>query len=423
MLAVMAIATAIAVLVSCGGKEPPAKAGGGLSGTVSFMSWGDEAERLMYDKVLKSFEAANPGVKVNFIFTPDDYYTKLQTMIAGGTTPDVFYLAEGRIAQYARDGVCLDLAPYAAKYPELTDDFVDGLLRYGQVDGGLFAIPKDWQPIVMYINEDLFAAEGIPLPTSAWTVDDYRDIARRLTKTDGARVSQYGTALENYRADWMAFIGNYGGEWFKDGKSNWDSPAVIKGLEAMRAVIVDDKSSPSPSAVSSMGMSQTQLFETGKVAMFPTGRWAVPTYRETCAGFKWSAVEMPMGTTRLNPIITAGLACNAKAANPELSVALLRHILSDESLGLVTALGIGMPSYKRLLNEPGFVSEPPAKDPFVATGAYLDPKVQYECVATGKYAQFQDIISAQLDLVFNGSLGVAEAVRAIDAKANKDVFK
>jgi multiple sugar transport system substrate-binding protein len=397
--------------------------GQSLKGTVSFMGWGDEAERIMYEKVFKDFEAQNPGVKVNYIFTPDDYYTKLQTMIAGGTAPDLFYLAEGRISQFAKDGVCLDLGPWIKKYPELTADFVDGLLRYGNYSGKQYAIPKDWQPILMYVNADIFKAAGVPIPTSAWTIDDYLAIAKKLTKLDAkGKTAQWGAAVENYRADWMVFARSYGGEWFKNGKSNWSDPAVVKGMEAMCKVIAD-KSAPSPATLSGMGQSQTQLFETGKVGMFPTGRWAVPTYAESCKGFNWTAVEMPKGSARSNPIITAALTASASTKNPELTIALLRHILSDKSLATVMKLGIGMPPYKRLLSRKEYVSEPPSAAPFVATGAYIDQKVQYEAVATTLYAKYQDIISAQLDLALNGDISMRDAAAAIDKKANAELFK
>ena len=397
--------------------------GQALKGTVSFMGWGDEAERLMYETVFKDFEAQNPGVKVNYIFTPDDYDTKLLTMIAGGAAPDLFYLREGKISQFAKDGVCLDLDPWIKKYPEIAADFVEGLLRYGSYAGKQYAIPKDWQPILMYINADIFKAAGVAIPTSAWTMDDYLAIAKKLTKVDAkGKTVQWGAAVENYRADWMVFARNYGGEWFKNGKSNWSDPAVIKGMEVLCKVIAD-KSAPSPATLSGMGQSQTQLFETGKVGMFPTGRWAVPTYTETCKDFNWTAVEMPKGSIRSNPIITAALTASAATKNPELTIALLRHILSDESLATVMKLGIGMPPYKHLLAKKEYVSEPPAAAPFIATGAYIDQKVQYAAVSTTLYAKYQDIIAAQLDLAMNGDISMKEAAAAIDKKANSELFR
>jgi ABC-type sugar transport system, periplasmic component len=412
-LAAIALALAVAL---CAGAQ-------GLKGTVSFMGWGDEPERVMYEQVFKDFEAKNPGVKVNYIFTPDDYYTKLQTMIAGGTAPDLFYLAEGRIAQFAKDGVCLDLGPYLKKYPEISGDFVDGLLKYGNYNGKQYAIPKDWQPIVMFINEDIFKASGLPIPTSAWTMDDYLAIAKKLTKKDAkGKVNQWGAAVENYRADWMVFARSYGGEWFKGGKSNWSDPKVVKGMEYMCKVIAEG-SAPSPAALTGMGQSQTQLFETGKVGMFPTGRWAVPTYTESCQGFKWTTVEMPKGSARSNPIITAALTASASTKNPELTIALLRHILSDQSLATVMKLGIGMPPYKRLLAKKEYVSEPPSAAPFIATGAYIDPQVQFGAVMTGLYPKYQDIIAAELDPAMNGDKSMKDAAAAIDAKANAELFK
>ena len=86
------------------------------------------------------------------------------------------------------------------------------------------------------------------------------------------------------------------------------------------------------------------------------------------------------------------------------------------------SLGIGLPVYQHLVDKPGVVSEPPAAAPFIACGKYIDQKVQYAAVSTTKFAQFQDIISAQLDLAFNGSITMEAAAAAIDKKANAEVF-
>ena len=56
---------------------------------------------------------------------------------------------------------------------------------------------------VMYLNKDLFKEAGVDLPTTDWTVEDYKNIAAQMTKKseDGSRVDVYGTAINNYRAE------------------------------------------------------------------------------------------------------------------------------------------------------------------------------------------------------------------------------
>jgi multiple sugar transport system substrate-binding protein len=406
---------------SAGNTEPAPPAVTELSGNISYMTWGDESERQLYDRVLQDFMEINPKVKVNYIYTPDDYYTKLQTMIAGNTTPDVFWLLQDRVVEFIKAGACEELDPWIQKFPELTNDLVDGLLKYGQFEGKTYSIPKDWEPIVMYLNEDLFKAANIALPTSDWTMDDYINLAKNLTIVKNGRVQQYGAEVDNYWAFWMVFGGNYGGKWFQNGKSSFSDPNVVKGLNVMRTII-DNKSAPSPATVNSMGGASDQLFLTGKIAMYPSGRWAVPAFR-TDASFKWSAIEMPKGSTRINPVISGTLAVSKTSANKDAAVALIRRILSKEGLTVTLSNGLAMPVYKRFMNDPVMASTPPAIEPFKATGGYIETETQYEASATGMFAQYKSIITAEIDMALNGDITVEQAAANIDKKANEEVFK
>lgn len=392
-----------------------------LSGDISYMTWGDEAERQIYDTILKDFMAANSKVKVNYIYTPDDYYTKLQTMIAGKTIPDVFWLIQSEVIPYVKAGTCEELDPWIEKYPELTADMVDGLLKYGQYEGKTYTIPKDWEPIVMYLNEDLFTAANVPLPAADWTMEDYVELAKKLTIVKDGRVEQYGAEVDNYWAFWMVFGANYGGKWFKDGKSNFSDPNVVKGLNVMRSII-DNKSAPSPATVNSMGGASDQLFLTGKIAMYPSGRWAVPAFR-TDAQFNWSAIEMPKGTVRSNPVISGTLAVSKDSKNKEAAVGLVRHLLSEAGNKVSMANGLAMPVYKRFMDDPAMASEPPAIAPFKATAGYIETQMQYESAATGQWGKYKSIITAEIDKALNGEITMAEAAGNIDTQANAELFK
>jgi multiple sugar transport system substrate-binding protein len=392
-----------------------------LSGDISYMTWGEPSEKQIYDTVLNDFMAKNPKVKVNYIYTPDDYNTKLQTMIAGNTAPDVFWLLQADVVPFASSDACAELDPWIEKYPELTADMVEGLIKYGQFNGKTYSIPKDWEPIVMYLNEDLFTAAGVPLPTSDWTMQDYIDIAKKLTITKNNQVVQFGAEVDNYWAFWMVFGGNYGGKWFKDGKSNFSDENVVKGLKVMRQII-DDKSAPSPATVNSMGGASDQLFLTGKIAMYPSGRWAVPAFR-TDVPFKWSAVEMPKGTTRINPVISGTLAVSKNCKNMEAAVGLIRYILSKDGQYVTMANGLAMPVYKSYMDDPKMASEPPSIAPFKATASYIESDVQYNAAATGQWSKYKSIITAELDRTLNGEITVEEAAANIDKQANADVFK
>ncbi|MEG2929120.1 MAG: sugar ABC transporter substrate-binding protein [Oscillospiraceae bacterium] len=393
----------------------------GLSGTVSYMHFGDDYERQMYADMFSAYQKLVPNVKVEQMFTPgSDYYTKLQTLGASKTLPDVFWVSESRLAEFGEAGLLTDLAPYLEQYPDLKNDMVSGLADYGVYKDKTYGIPKDWTSYVMYINKDMFKAAGIPIPTSEWTMDDYLEIAKKLTVKEGDRVVQYGTAVNNYRADWVNFMGNFEAPWFKDGKSNISDPLAIKGL-SYQTQLIKDGSAPSPGSVSSTGDSEDRLFIIGKIAMFPSGRWVVPSFRTEC-DFEWTAVEMPKGTTRCTPFISGILAIGESSKNKDAAANLISYQMSDPGLKYVMTSALAMPAYNHLMTDAEYVNTPPEADAFVATSKYLGNKEQMDALMTGKWAKFNDVMRAELSLAYEGEQTLEEAAAKIDKLCNETVF-
>lgn len=395
----------------------------GLTGKISFMHWGDDYERQMYADVIAAYKQKVPGVEIEQVYVPgmSDYFVKLQTLAASNTLPDVFWVNEARFAEYANAGMLADLTGVTAKYPNLTGDMIDGMKDYGMKDGVCYAIPKDWTSYVMYINTDLFRERGVELPAKDWTTEDYIEIAKKLTLKDGDRVSVYGTAISNYRIDWINYMGNFAAPWFKDGKSNVSDPDALKGLSVMSRV-VSDGSAPSPGSLSSTGDTEDRLFIIGKVAMFASGRWMVPSFRSEC-DFNWEAVEMPVGTTRCTPFCAALLALKHGGANQDIAANFISFLMSDEGLSYTMKSALAMPPYKHLLANPDYVTTPPSTEAFLATAEYLGDPAQKEILKTGKWVQFNDIMYAELSTAFEGGQTIEEAARRIDERANSEVFK
>ncbi len=395
----------------------------GLSGKLTYMHFGDDYERQMYENLFKAYKEKVPGVEIEQQYVPDDYYTKLQTLAASNTLPDIFWVAETRTKEFADAGLLSDVTDYLKDYPAITSDMIENVLDYGTVDGKVYAIPKDWTGYVMYLNTDLFDKAGVEVPTSDWTIDDYESLAQQLTtKTaDGSRVDTYGTAINNYRADWVNWMGNYGAEWFKDGKSNLQDENAKKGLSVMYD-LVKNGSAPSPGTVSSTGDSEDRLFITGKVAMYPSGRWVIPSFRKECT-FKWDAVEMPKGTTRTCPFICGLIAVGATSQNKDAAMNLISYQLSDEGLSYVMPSALSLPLYKHVLENPNMVTAPPNTDPFIKEADYLASDPAYlNAVMTGHWAEYGDIITNELSNAFEGQTDLDTALKNIDDQANSQLF-
>lgn len=58
-------------------------------------------------------------------------------------------------------------------------------------------------------------------------------------------------------------------------ESTINSPEAKEVFETIKAIRVEDGSAPDASTLDAVGMSATQMLETGKVAMLLTGSWAL----------------------------------------------------------------------------------------------------------------------------------------------------
>ena len=403
------------------GDKTGETAGKEISGEISYMHFGDDYERQMYEDLIKGYMAKNPKAKINQIYTPDDYYTKLQTMLSSKTTPDVFWFAEGRTAEYAKAGILEDLTNVYEKYPALVEDLIPSLRKFGQYEGKDIAMVKDWTSYVMYLNLDMFKEAGVTPPTSDWTMKDYIEIAGKMTKKEGDRVKQYGVCVNNYRADWIAWLGANNAEWFKNGKVNFSDPKSIEGLRPMFEA-VEKGYAPSPAVLSSMGTTEDRMFITGMVAMYPSGRWVIPSFRGEC-DFEWDAVELPTAETKSVAFICGMIGISKDSKNKDLAADFVAYQLSREGLKYVSPSALALPAYKSVLADPEYVTVPPSTEPFLKSADYVGTDVQYNALMSGGFSKLNDIIYAELSSAYNGDITLEQACKNIDSKANGDIFK
>src|SRR6266567_5185764 len=80
--------------------------------TVSYFTFSAAPDHLNTLKTLiQIFEKKNPNIRISYQTAPySDYFTKLQTLIAGGQAPDTFELDYGSFYGYASSGTLLNLS-------------------------------------------------------------------------------------------------------------------------------------------------------------------------------------------------------------------------------------------------------------------------------------------------------------------------
>ena len=141
---------------------------------IRLLAWGDDTEVSAREATLALFHEQNPGIRVEFVHVPNaDYGTKLQTMLAGGDYPDVFFLGNGDVPAYVTRGQLLGLDDRIARDSfDLSDVFPANLALYN-VDEAQYGFPVDAPSQQVFYNASRFEAAGIEPPSSDWTDESW----------------------------------------------------------------------------------------------------------------------------------------------------------------------------------------------------------------------------------------------------------
>jgi len=162
------------------------------------------------NKVNSDFATANPKVKLSQELLPagQNYFEKLQTLIAADTPPDVFDMWEGYVQPYAANGAILNLDPFLENDPKLKkDSLLPAALEGATWQNHLYALLIGFipGPVSLYYNADHFDKAGLKAPTSDWTWNDVRTAAQKLTvdtNKDGTP-EQWGAAFDLWFVQWL----------------------------------------------------------------------------------------------------------------------------------------------------------------------------------------------------------------------------
>ena len=80
------------------------------------MAWGAPEELAVWQKIADEFHAANTSITVKMDVSDwESYWTKLDTLFAGGTPPDVFAMDAPLYLDWQSRDVLLNLQPYINK--------------------------------------------------------------------------------------------------------------------------------------------------------------------------------------------------------------------------------------------------------------------------------------------------------------------
>ena len=343
------------VLSACGG--------GGAKGpvTISFMAWGAPEELAVWQQIVDDFHTANPNITVNVEVSDwDSYWTKLKTLLAANTPPDVFAMDAPLYLDYQSRGVLLNLQPYIDKTAGFLDGYYPVTLQAYKLPDGYYGLPRDFQTVVLFYNKDMFDAAKLAYPTATWTYADMMTAAKSLTldKNGDGTIDQWGfaTDLWDMELSWSEAIWSWGGQVINADhtKTLIGEPAARQAWQYFYDMMFTDKSMPDTNTSGQYG---GDLFQAGIAAMTSIGHWAVPGYATT--NFKWDVAPMPSapGGGRATSVNSAGFVVAKDSKNPDAAWEFIKYCLSQTGQTRLTELGLAIPVLESVANSPVFLQQ------------------------------------------------------------------
>lgn len=363
----------------------------------NFNASGGNEETLQ--KMYEAFHEEYPNITVNIeTIGYDDYFTQMQTRVAGGTAPDCYELNIENFAAYANKGVLAELTGID------TSGYNATALNAFSVNGKQYGVPGNFSNVVLIYNKDLFDQAGVAYPTDDWTWDDAMEACEKISALGDDIYGIYQPITFN---EFFKVAAQYGGGVLNADKTEFtiNSEENLKAATMMISKVTDTNVQPTEAQMGGMG--DWDLFESGRLGMIPTGIWAFNTFADAC-DFNWDICVEPGGTQKATHFFSNALVVNADSDKKEAAATWINWLASsDISAQMRIDAGWDLPAISNEEVLSGYLKLTPPEN----RQAVFD-SLNYLTVAPiiEDYSLMSDIITGKLSLAASGEITVQEAL-------------
>ncbi len=290
------------------------------------------------EEAVKSFEAANPGIKVEVTTIPyPEYQQRLLTAVQGGNAPDVSTVDQIWVAAFAAAGAIEPLDDLAKGAGVTADTFFPGAWASANYDGKLWGIPFNvdvWQ--FSFYNDDLLKAAGVD-PASIATFEGLKAAGEKLT--DAAN-GKFGIGLFAHKGEdtvvvMDSFIFSNGGKVLNDdGSCGLTSDASVGALAYLASLA---PYAPAGMANASSG-DMRELFLNGSLAIEFWPALEQPTLQKSKINWDFVNGTAPEGKTPIGTYGGWNLVMYANSPNKEAAWKFIQFLTQEDVNGKVVDL-------------------------------------------------------------------------------------
>jgi multiple sugar transport system substrate-binding protein len=290
----------------------------------------------------------------------------------------------------------------------------------GKYKGSVYSVARDVTTAVMYINKAMFEDAGVPIPSKDWTVEEFIEVAKQLTKVDDdGKQIQWGYYFPKYADGLYSWLIGHGGSFTNEDASKCmlDTPESKEGLQFMYDLIHKHKVVPSESQAKQYGRSAFAPIVASKVAMTIGGLSASNNFNNANPPVEYVVLPIPKvkGRSFTHSFVNTWTMPRG-AKNPELSWRVMEFLSSKEGQQIVLDTNMGLPASMDV-DITDFVNKRPDNKVFIDALEYTVP---FETFLNG--AEFYKILRDEGERLWLDEATVDEAVDNIITKTS-DLFQ
>lgn len=416
-------------IFATGQGEKAAGAGGQVSLKYDF--WGDQNEVNATNAYMEAYMKLHPNVKIVPLHmgASTDFMSKINTLAASDSLPDLGYFIEPGVLQWGMAGRFVDLSDFYKSQPEKLS-----VLKFTTPDGKIVGISVANEIHVIWYNKKLFDKAGLPYPPAdaakAWSWDHFVEVAKQLTLDangntaatatfDSQNIRQFGAWIQQWYIPWITFaMSNGGGLVSEDGKTLlMNSPATIDAIQKMADLINVAHVSPTPGS-NQMPSATASALLSGQVAMAIDGTWALQTIAITHEqqGLDFGVGVLPFMKKLTTTSIGTPIVIYKTSKHLAEAEELLKFVMNPENSLPLEKSGLWLPNEVQWYKDPSLIAkwvDNPAHPPEY-TQAVVDFALNYARRLPPYYVptfqRMDDVIEPALGQVWLGQKSAADVI-------------
>ncbi|QHQ63228.1 hypothetical protein Ana3638_22650 [Anaerocolumna sedimenticola] len=408
---------------------------------IRFTEWDGGDTLAVYEEIAEKFNQSQSKIHVTVMNIPDEYDTKITTMVAGNDVPEVCMLdAATLMYTYAEDGIVLNMQDYINKDQNFDKNSMLDQFKYMLTNDYMAGYGIGSENITMFYNPALFQKYGVEEPPAsykdAWDWDTFVHVAQQLTidkngknaldpDFDPDNIETYGVTISKWWAGIMPFLYSEGGDYLNaDGTAiGYTSEQGLDVLQKLADLTYVYHVAPTPTASETMP-GASEALTTNKVAMTFDGQWTNATLMAD--GVDYNVAALPKMGDQAKTTMTYGGISIMNTDKADAAWEFVKYILSKGACEPLYKSGLWLPTNANEYTDEyikSFITDKHPKNYYESIVApMMDGTAQRPVVATIKnFNKINDIISPALDELWAGEMTAKEAMAAVNDQANAEV--